>query len=78
MHSVAKNLEEFAEGIGGMSDAVFAYHVSGQKNDLAKWVREVVGDSMLSAELEKIKTREEAQMIAQARVAELRRIVAEG
>jgi hypothetical protein len=73
MHSVAKDLDEFAEGIGGMSDAVFEYHVSGQKNDLARWVREVVGDSMLAEELEKIRTREDAKALVAARVAELHR-----
>ena len=51
MHSMAKNLEEFAAGLGEISDEVFVFHVSGQKNDLARWVREVVGDAVLAAEL---------------------------
>jgi hypothetical protein len=71
MHLVAKNLREFADGLALVSDDVFAYHVSGQKNDLARWVQEVVGDSELALTLARVKTKEEAATAAKARVAEL-------
>ena len=51
MHLMAKNLAEFAAGLGQISDDVFVYHVSGQKNDLSRWVSEVVGDSELAHNL---------------------------
>lgn len=72
MHLVAKNLEEFAEGVGTISDEVFAYHVSGQKNDLARWVQEVVGDSELASRLSQVKNQHEAAGIVSARLAELK------
>lgn len=75
MHLVAKNLEEFAAGLGEISEEVFAYHVSGQKNDLAKWVQEVVGDSALARDLSSVKSAAEAAAIAGARVEELQKTV---
>lgn len=71
MHLMAKNLREFADGLGTISDDVFAYHVSGQKNDLARWVQEVVGDSELATTLTLVHDKEQAAAAAKARVAEL-------
>lgn len=72
MHLVAKNLEEFGAGVGTISDEVFAYHVSGQKNDLSRWVIEVVGDSDLGSRLATVKSQHDAAATVQARLAELR------
>ncbi len=71
MHLVAGNLREFADGLGQINDEVFAYHASGQKNDLAAWVREVVGDSVLARELESVSTRAEAERVVRERVVQL-------
>jgi hypothetical protein len=71
MHLMAKNLPEFAVGLGQISDEVFAYHVSGQKNDLARWVREVIGDAVLAQVLDQVHNKEEAAAAVQARVLEL-------
>jgi hypothetical protein len=71
MHLMAKNLEEFADGLGMISDEVFAYHVSGQKNDLARWVQEVIGDAWLAQQLLAVKTKEEAADVVKERVAAL-------
>lgn len=76
MHLVAKNLREFAVGLGEISDDVFAYHVSGQKNDVSRWVREVVGDAPLAAALDGAFTREAAARLVAERVAELERALA--
>ena len=73
MHLVAKNLEEFAVGLSSITDEVFRYHTSGQKNDLAKWVQEVIGDSVLARELSSVVSKEEAAEIVRTRVATLRR-----
>lgn len=76
MHLVAKNLEEFAEGMTAISDEVFAYHVSGQKNDFERWAREVIGDASLANELEEVATKEDAAHIVAARVKELKATLA--
>jgi hypothetical protein len=73
MHLVAKNLEEFSEGMGQISDEVFAYHASGQKNDFAGWVQEVIGDSVLARRLEAVATKEETARVLRERVAELKK-----
>jgi hypothetical protein len=76
MHLMAKNLREFAHGLGEIGDDVFAYHVGGQKNDLSRWVREVIGDAMLAAELDQVHTKEEALAATKARLEELERAAA--
>lgn len=76
MHLVAKNLEEFGDGLATISDDVFAYHVSGQKNDLAKWVQEVIGDAVLARDLHNVENKEKAAKIVHARVAELKKAAA--
>jgi len=73
MHLVVRNLEEFAEGMGQISDEVFAYHASGQKNDFAGWVQEVIGDSVLARRLEAVSTKEETARVLRERVAELKK-----
>lgn len=72
MHLVAKNLEEFAEGLRQVDDASYNEHVSGQKNDLARWVHEVVGDGVLARRLAAAASKEEAASIVADRVAELK------
>ena len=73
MHLMAKNLEEFAEGMKGISDKVFHYHVDGQKNDIAGWVQEIVGDSALARKLKAVATKEEAAKLCSERVIELKK-----
>lgn len=75
MHLVAKNLEEFASGMEHISDEIFAYHASGQKNDFAAWVQEVIGDSVLARRLEVVDDKEEAAAVLRERVTELRRVL---
>lgn len=76
MHLVAKNLEEFADGLTTISDDVFVYHVSGQKNDFERWSREVIGDAALANDLEGVATKEDAARIVAARLKELRAALA--
>jgi hypothetical protein len=78
MHLVAKNLEEFAQGMTQISDEVFAYHVSGQKNDLAKWVQEVIGDSTLAAQLAIVTSKDDAARLVAERVAALKSALENG
>lgn len=73
MHLVAKNLEEFSAGLATISDEVFAYHLGGEKNDFAKWTREVIGDAVLARDLQDVKTKEDAARIVAERVAELKK-----
>lgn len=71
MHLMAKNLREFSDGLGTISDEVFAYHVGGEKNDLARWIQEVIGDASLARALSGVGTKEEAAAIVRERLAQL-------
>ena len=75
MHLMARNIEEFAAGLDTISDEVFAYHVSGQKNDFSRWIQEVIGDASLARALGTVRTKEEAASIVQERLAELQHAV---
>ncbi|MFA6603988.1 MAG: DUF5752 family protein [Patescibacteria group bacterium] len=72
MHLVAKNLEEFAAGLAAVNADIYAYHASGQKNDFAAWVQEVIGDSVLARRLEAASDQATAASIVRERVEELR------
>ncbi|OGL73942.1 hypothetical protein A3C96_02715 [Candidatus Uhrbacteria bacterium RIFCSPHIGHO2_02_FULL_60_10] len=75
MHLTAFSLSEFAAALPEISDEVFTYHVSGQKNDFSRWLREVVGDSELAQVLDGVKNKEDAARIVRLRVEDLRRQV---
>jgi hypothetical protein len=45
------DLADMAAGLATMSDDIFAYHVRADNNDFHNWVRDVVEDQELSAEL---------------------------
>ena len=53
---VLGNLKELASALGGMGEEIYQHHVSGDKNDFSKWVRDVIGDVTLVNELKKAKT----------------------
>ncbi len=75
MHLVAMNLAQFADGLEQISDEVFAYHLGGQKNDLARWVQEVIGDAELAVALKNVQNKEEATRVTRDRVNELKKAV---
>ena len=68
---VFKNMEELAIGLKAMSDETFRYHANETKNDFAKWVQEVVGDTRLSVALLRSSTRLQAVQAAAERVTAL-------
>jgi hypothetical protein len=48
---ILKNLRDLCDALGGMSDDTFAYHVNAAKNDFHNWVRDVIKDETLAADL---------------------------
>jgi hypothetical protein len=57
---VIKNLSELKSAIEQMSEETFRHHVSKRNNDFANWVRDVIGDRKLAAELARILNKEES------------------
>lgn len=53
---VLKNLKDLAVALEKMSEATFKYHVTKEKNDFTKWVKDVFGDEKLAKELSTAKT----------------------
>ncbi len=53
---VVKSLKELLSALSKVPQPMFEHHVNGPKNDLALWVRDVVGDAELAGELKMAKT----------------------
>ncbi len=53
---ILKNLKELSNTLNKMSENVFKYHVTKEKNDFAEWVEKVFGDKTLARELKRLKT----------------------
>lgn len=54
---VLRNLHDLHHALQEMSEETFCYHVNKEKNDLAKWVRQVLQDSQLAKDISRIRTR---------------------
>jgi hypothetical protein len=63
-----KNLEELEAALAQMAPETFATHSNAEKTDFSNWVRDVIGDDKLAADLLKCKTRERAARIVTERV----------
>lgn len=48
---VLKNLDELASALSDMSEETFRHHVTAGNNDFCNWVKLVIGDEKLSADL---------------------------
>jgi len=48
---VIKNLKELKEVLKTINDQQYSHHVNSQKNDFAKWVKEILRDADCSREL---------------------------
>lgn len=57
---VLRNLRDLRDALKEMDDKTYQYHANKEKNDFAKWVREVLLDSTLANQLEKVRTRKGA------------------
>ncbi len=53
---ILKNLKELSESLEKMSDEVFKYHATKERNDFANWVKDVFGEEKLALDLKKAKT----------------------
>jgi len=69
---VLTNMAELAAALRDMSEETYRHHVNAGKNDFANWLRDVVGDSTLAAQVAKAPTRASAASRVDSRVRSLR------
>jgi hypothetical protein len=70
---VFRSMVDLAGGLDAMSDEVFSYHSNEDKNDFARWTREVIGDESLASELARARGRLAAAAAVHGRVVVLSR-----
>lgn len=67
-----KNLHELVKELQNMNEETFKHHVNDQKNDFARWVKDIVQDDLLAARLKNIKDKKAMETIVGYRIHELR------
>lgn len=66
---ILNNLYELKAVLGKMHSSAYRHHVTDEKNDFARWVREVLGDDKLAGDLVKYPEQKEAFRIVADRIA---------
>lgn len=66
-----KNCSQLADELKNVEDSVYDYHVNGQKNDIAEWVRKTYQDYKLAKWMLRAKSREQMVKLLERRVMEV-------
>lgn len=67
------NIRELGSALSGMSPETWQHHTSQSHNDFANWVRDVMGDDKLAADLQKATAPEAAAKAIGSRIAQLQK-----
>ena len=70
---ICKDLAGLSECLSHISQQVYSYHVSDNKNDFSNWIQDILGDKTLADTLLGIKKPAEAAKIVSERIAWLRK-----
>jgi len=65
---IFRNMKELAEALASMTDETFACHCNKEKNDFRNWVRDVIKDERLAADLAIVQNRLQAAKQVATRV----------
>lgn len=63
-----KNLAELAVALEEIPEEIFLHHVTKDKNDFSKWIKEVIGDVTLANQLQKATTKEATARLVKKRI----------
>ena len=66
--TVLSNLYELKNALGKMGRQTYVHHVTDDKNDFARWVREVLVDDKLANDLAKAAGQKEAAKLVSERI----------
>jgi hypothetical protein len=69
---ILKNLYDLKTALGRMHASTYRHHVTDEKNDFARWVREVLGDDKLSRDMAGCQDQKEAAVAVSERITWLR------
>ena len=72
---ISKNLTELVDCLSHMTEEVFRYHVTSEKNDFSNWVRDVLGDVTLAIQLNSASSPSEAGRMVTERINRLKRLM---
>jgi hypothetical protein len=61
-------MKELGEGLKNISDDTYIYHANEQKHDFYNWVKDVIGDEILSRNLREALTRTQALRSVSSRI----------
>jgi hypothetical protein len=64
---VLRDMKELRDALVEISDDEFTYHSNDIKKDFSNWVRDVIGDEALAADLESATNREQAARVVEDR-----------
>ncbi|MBN2453985.1 hypothetical protein JXB11_00405 [Candidatus Woesearchaeota archaeon] len=68
-----KNMEELAGALKGISAEQFKHHVNKERNDFTSWVKDIIGDKALAANLFKVKRQSAAANAVKKRISQLKK-----
>ncbi len=68
---ILHNLIDLSNAFVSMSNELYAYHVTLEKNDFCNWISDVIHDDKLVKDLKKVNNKEEAGKIISHRVSYL-------
>ena len=66
--NILNNIYEFKSALEKMHDATYNHHATDEKNDFARWVREVLVDDKLANDLAKSNNQKDAAKIVAERI----------
>ena len=65
---ILNNIYELKAALGKMHSSAYLHHVRDDKNDFARWAREVLGDDKLAGDLVKSQDQKEAFQVVADRI----------
>jgi hypothetical protein len=69
---ILNNIYDLKTALGRMHASTYRHHVTEEKNDFARWVREVLGDDKLSRDMANCQNQKEAAVTVSERITWLR------
>ena len=69
---ILNNIYDLKTALGRMPVATYRHHVNEEKNDFARWVREVLGDDKLARDMASCENQKEAAVTVSERITWLR------